>query len=452
MTEDPRPPAHVAVGELPYQVFVLSSLGLAVAAGFTLASALPLSIVLDWGWGVRYTSLVQAHGQIQVLGWVGLFIMGMAFRLMPRFSGRPLTFPLAVWVSWAALVSSLLLRLAAQPAGEGSLRDVGLIASGTLGVVSGAAFALVVASTLVHPHSRAGATGYFFVLGSAAFLVQALLNLTLLVLTVQRGETALRPGETAGLFHLQFYGFVIMFVLGVASRAVPTFSGLPRPERSAKVLALALATAVGVYVFAALWAAFVARSAGIYRLEAAALASLGPIFWAAVWLVGIFRPVANRLRPASQPQIWFVRSAFLWLAIAGGLAAYYGVAAAADGSPVNYYASDALRHIVGLGVASVMMVGMGVLVLPEFAIRRMRKRAEGLLPLLILMLLNAAAALRVGTAMATPHWLSADRYWPMAIAGVLAWVAVSLFAMLFVRNLLQKRAILESVVPLRPAP
>jgi hypothetical protein len=453
VTEGPRRPrTRVVIGEPPYQAFVLSSLGFAVAAGFTLAFALPLSIVLDWGWGVRYTSLVQAHGQIQVLGWAGLFIMGMAFRLMPRFSGRPLTFPLAAWVSWAALVSSLLLRLAAQPAGGGSLRDVGLIASGSLGVLSGTAFALVVASTLVHPHSRAGATGYFFVLGCVAFLFQALLNLTLLVLTVQRGEIALRPRETAGLFHLQFYGFVMMFILGVASRAVPTFSGLPRPERSAKVLALALATAVGTYVFAALWAAFATRSAGINRLEAVAFASLGPIFWAAVWLVGIFRPAANRLRPASQPQIWFVRSAFLWLALAGGMALYYGVPAALDGTPIDYYGSDALRHIVGLGVASVMIVGMAILVLPEFAVRRMQKRSEGLPPLLILALLNVAAALRVGTAMAAPHWLSTDRYWPMAIAGVLAWVAVSLFAMLFVRNLLQKRSTLESVVPLRPAP
>jgi len=118
-------PVHLAVAEPPYQVFILSSLGLVVGAGFTLAALLPLNVVLDWGWGARHTSLVQAHGQVQVLGWVGLFIMGMAYRLMPRFSGRPSPFPFAVWVSWAALVASLLLRLAAQPADDGSWRDVG---------------------------------------------------------------------------------------------------------------------------------------------------------------------------------------------------------------------------------------------------------------------------------------------------------------------------------------
>jgi hypothetical protein len=213
---------------------------------------------------------------------------------------------------------------------------------------------------------------------------------------------------------------------------------------------LALAIAVGLFVVVALWAAFASKGAGVYRLEGTALAMLGPIFLIAVWLVGIFRPAANRLRPASQPQIWFVRSAFLWLAVAGGLAAYYGMTAAVEGSPISYYGADALRHAVGLGVASVLMAGMAILVLPEFAVRRMQKRSEGALPLAILVLLNVAVALRVGAAMATPHWLSPDRYWPMAVAGGLGWIAVSLFAALFVRNLLQKRAIVESAVPLRP--
>jgi hypothetical protein len=442
---------RLAAGEPPYQVFVLSSLGLAVGAGFALATLLPLNVVLDWGWGTRHTALVQAHGQIQVLGWAGLLIIGMAYRLMPRFSGRPLPSSLAVWVSWAALVVSLLLRLAAQPAGDGWWRDVGLITSGAFGVLSGAAFALAVASTLAHRQSRAGATGYFFLLGSVAFLLQSLLNLALLALSVERGESVLRPLEAAALLHLQLYGFIMMFVLGVASRAVPTFSGLPRPELSARLLALALAAAVVAYAFGALWAAFGGRSAGPYRLEAAAIALLGPLFLGAVWTVGVFRPAANRLRPASQPQIWFVRSAFLWLAIGGGLAAYYGTRAAVDGSPVDYYGIDALRHVVGLGVASVMMVGMAILVLPEFAVRRMQRRTEGVLPLVILVLLNVGAALRVGTAMAAPHWLSADRYWPTAVAGGLAWVAVALFAVLFVRSLVQRPAIVESVVPLQPA-
>lgn len=437
-------------GEPPYQAFVLASLMLAVLAGFMLATLVPLSIVLDWGWSTRATPWVQAHGQVQALGWVGLFILGMAYRLMPRFSGRPLRFPFAVWLSWATLVASLVLRIAFSHAEGGALRDGALLASGALGVGSAAAFALVVVTTLAHPHSRAGATASFFLLGAAALLAQALLSLALLSLMVQRGESALRPAESAAFLHVQFYGFIVMFLLGVALRAVPTFSGLPRPERSAKALALALAVAVGVFAFAALWRAFDARSDALDRVAGAAAAALGPVLLAGVWLSGIVRPAANRLRPASQPQIWFVRSAFVWLALGGALAGYYGVRSAMEATPIDYYGADALRHVIGLGVASPMIVGMAILVLPEFAVRRIQGQRESALPLVILALLNLATAVRVGTALATPYWLSPDRYWPMAVAGGLGWVAVSLFAFLFVRNLLQKQAVLESVVPLRP--
>jgi hypothetical protein len=425
------------VAEPPYQIFVLSSLAAALGAGFVLATLVPLSVVLDWGWGRHYTSLIQAHGQVQLLGWLGLFIMGMAYRLLPRFSGRPLAFPVLVWASWATLSASLIVRLAAQPAGADAWQRSALVCSGVLGFVAAAAFALVIFATVAHPGSRAGATAYFFVAGALAFFVQAGIGLALLALAAQRGEDAVRPIEAAALLHLQLYGFVAMFLLGVASRAVPTFSGLPRPELQAKALALGLTAVVAVYVVAALWIAAGTRNTLLFRLEAASFAGLGSLFLAAGWLVGIFRTAANRLRPASQQHVWFIRTAFGWLVIAGGLSAYYGVRAAFDGVPVSYDGIDAVRHSVGVGVASTMILGMGMLVLPEFAIRRMRHPSERALPLFMLALLIVAAALRVAAAMAAPHWLSADVYWPMAVAGMLAELAIALFGATFVWAMVQ---------------
>ena len=63
--------------------------------------------------------------------------------------------------------------------------------------------------------------------------------------------------------------------------------------------------------------------------------------------------------------------------------------------------------------------------------------------------LSAAAALRLGAAIATPEWMDTDRYWPMAIGGMLAEGAVLLFAALFVISLVQKNATVTSI-PLRP--
>ncbi|MCH7512192.1 MAG: hypothetical protein IIB19_07495 [Chloroflexi bacterium] len=438
------PPKAVRPGEAPYQLFVLTSLAMAIGAGFVLATLAPLSVVLDWGWGANYTAVVQAHGQVQILGWVGLFIMGMAYRLMPRFSGRPLPAPPFVWTSLLALSASLILRMAAQPAGEGVWQQSALVTSGALGVIAAVVFAIVVVRTIAHRESRAGATGYFFLLGAGAFVAQACLNLVLLIQVAQRAGDVLYPLDTAGLLHLQFYGFISMFVLGVATRAVPTFSGLPRSELQGKALAIALAGAVTVFLVAALLTAKDGRSGALNQVEAWSFAMLGPLFVAGAWQAGILRPKANRVAAASQPHVWFIRAAFVWLLIAAGIASYYGVRAGFTGTTISAHGVDALRHVVGLGFASQMIIGMAMLILPEFAIRRMRYPREWLLTLVLLLLLNMAVALRVGAAVATPQWTSLDRFWPMAIAGGLGWSAVVLFAAIFVWGMVHKRSIVES--------
>ena len=434
----------------PYHLFILSSLAFAVLAGFTLAILAPLSIVLEWGWGRRFMPLIQAHGQAQILGFVGLFIIGMVYRLMPRFSGRPLSFPALAWASWPVLSLAVVLRLIAQPAGEGLWQRTLLVSSGCLGLLAACAFALVVMGTLLHRSSRADATGYFFVLAAAFFVLQAGINLELVVLAARRGSDVIRPLEAAPLLHVQLYGFITMFIFGVASRAIPSISGLPRPQIQAKALALALAAAVLVFAIAALLVGSGTRSEALLRIEAASFAALGPIFLAGVWVVGIFRPAANRLAGASQHHIWLLRATFAWLLIAGGMSAYYGVRAIAGGEFIPAYGVDAVRHAVGIGVASMMIAGMAMLILPEFAIRRTRHPNERWPALAILALLSSAAALRVAAAVATPHWQNTDRYWPMAIGGMLAEGALLLFAALFVISLIQKNAMVASFQP-RPA-
>ena len=75
--------------------------------------------------GIRWQALIQAHGQLQLIGFGGLFVMGMSLRLMPRFSGRPLAFRALVPALIPAIVTSLILRSVAEPWSDGGLRDAG---------------------------------------------------------------------------------------------------------------------------------------------------------------------------------------------------------------------------------------------------------------------------------------------------------------------------------------
>jgi hypothetical protein len=90
-----------------------------------------------------------------------------------------------------------------------------------------------------------------------------------------------------------------------------------------------------------------------------------------------------------------------------------------------------------VGVVTMMIMGMGMLVVPEFARRRLQHPREGALVWSMLAAMNLAAGLRVWPALEGIGWLSSTRYWPMAAAGALALAAVSAFASMFAQSRIQ---------------
>ncbi len=59
--------------------------------------------------------MAQAHGHLQLYGWAGLFILGVAFHFLPRLRGAPLAIPwLVPWILGAQVIG-LLFRAFSQP-------------------------------------------------------------------------------------------------------------------------------------------------------------------------------------------------------------------------------------------------------------------------------------------------------------------------------------------------
>ncbi len=432
---------HAKAYEAPYRWFIAASLTLGIGGGFMLSLLLPLARAEEWSWGagIRWEALIQAHGQLQLIGFGGLFVMGMAFRLMPRFSGRPLAFRFVVPALIPIIASSLILRSVAQPMGGGAARDVALVASAVLLLAGGAGFAAVIWGTLLHRDSKAGATGYFFMLGALGFCAGAVLNF-LQVIEIVRNDLPLAPvaKQTAQVF-VQQYGFLIMFLSGVASRAVPTFTGaVPRPILS-RLAALVLAGGVVLFVGAMLWITYRSSTTAVMRVGDAGLLCTAGAFATFVWMSGAVWPSKNRVAAASQTAFWFVRSAYTWLLVAAALTAWYAMRAFISGGLPDPYELDAVRHVLTVGVLTMMIVGMGLLILPELAGRRLQHPDERWLLRAMIVAVNSAAALRLWPAVEGINWLASTRYWPMAAAGGLASGVVIVFAAMFAQSYLEQR-------------
>ena len=72
-----------------HQGFVWAALTAALGVGFPIGAH--LTFVLGFGLpvGRGFASFVQTHGHIQLIGWVGLMIMGISLHFMPRWRGCP---------------------------------------------------------------------------------------------------------------------------------------------------------------------------------------------------------------------------------------------------------------------------------------------------------------------------------------------------------------------------
>ncbi len=415
-----------------YRLILPASLLLAVFLGFALGIHIAVSRLTEGGDAGRNADLLQAHGQVQLLGFAGLYVMGMSLRLLPRFSGAKVAFPALVPLILVAFLLGLIPRAVILPFLTGDAHDMLLLLS-VAGVLAGSCgFFLVIAGT-ARDARKADPSVIAFGAGAAFLLLSSIVALATTVDAVGEGLRTPTLLDSQALLQMQLGGFVMLFIAGVAIRAIPTMVGAERPERGASVLLVAsIAGAVLVLAAALLYIEHVDDSRLIARAASLAFVLLGLSFVSLSWRTGALRSSANRLRPASQAHLWLVRSALAWLVIAGVVAVYSGATAAVEGTLPAQFEFDAVRHILGIGVITGLIAGMSLMIVPEFAMDRRRTDQRGL-ALLLFALVNTATLLRVAPSIAGTAWTFDQRNISMAVAGTLAEVALIVFAVSLLR-------------------
>ncbi len=394
-------------------VLLIAGLGLGLMAVFIYAARHSLN-PLD-----RF-ALVQAHGDLQIFGFIGLFVMGFACQALPRFKYLSLHRPPLAAAAFVIVVAGLVLRTA------GGFQGGFALAAGTAGGILTAAgvtiFAYVMARTL-----RASTTPEPFdrwiVAGLAAFLLAAWVSpfvefhiLGAAGAAAQIERMALWLGPTRDL---QIFGFVLVMALGVSQRVLPAAFGFREiPARLSTWTLVAILAGLLVHIGAGM--AF--RLAGAPVLTGVAAGGLGLVALAALALAFGFRAFTGGQRERSRP---FVRSAWVWLAVGCALVLVEPFYTRALGFRYAHGFQGALRHAFGLGFASLLIVGVSAKVAPILR----GVPLEGLPRLLVpLVLLNAAVALRVGGAIAAEVGVNAG-FTLMAAGGVAAWIGFLAFAL-----------------------
>jgi hypothetical protein len=393
-----------------YRPFAL--LGLAA----TLMGGIPLGgWLLAWlylGVAAVPAEWILLHAHVQIFGFFGTLIMGVAQHLLPRFTGRPVSpspfmlGPLGLQVAGFALrvagtaVSMPALVLTASLLQAGAFL---LFASWVWRALDPRPLGFLRWHLTVSTLWLAGGCG-----------LEAWLRWDALV-----AGLPLPAGAGLRVVHLMgLFGGVLGWVLGVLLRAGPMFLARWRaPVRAARVLPWVLALGVGV----AAWGEVGDWSATI----GTALARLGEVI--ALAGAASLMVLGGALKPARDALPMVVRSReesrIFRVAMLSGGAAAIGAAAAVPAAWAGLdvrLLTDAVRHLITVGVLTSVVVAMTFRLIPVLEGRALpwpRLRHVALWSLAAGVILRSAAVL-VGAGWPAPApWV--------ALSGLLIWIAVA---------------------------
>lgn len=341
---------------------------------------------------------VNAHGHAQVMGWVGLFIMGFAYQAFPKMWGARLVAPKLAIVVFALVLGSIAARSVAMYTHASDwavpLHTLGSIAQ----LVGIGVFVTQIAATFAHVGRRLSpSTGFIF-----AALVFMLLQAAM---SVWHADRLLNAGDRGVLLYqisvyqaplrdLQIHGMMMLMIFGVGLKLFPPLFGF-WPVPAARAWA-ALGLLLGAILLeVTLFVVF--RTTGDRRYAALMLLAWLMLPAGAGLLVWSWRPWAAT-HATRDRSVKFLLAAFFWLFVSFAMLLALPVYLALSGTEFSHAYHGAVRHAVTVGFVSMTIMAMAAKVVPTLNGVRTRTLSALWGPFL---LVNAGCALRVSLQIAT---------------------------------------------------
>ena len=361
--EEPISPALLA-RENFYRRFLKAALLFTLTGGTALgAGALGLMAFRGELGGIG-AGVIQVHGHYQLFGWVGLFIIGIAYHILPRLTGVALPSYRLASLSFVLLVSGTILR-AAQSIDPSQIRST-LLLGGALAELFGCAiFALLLGRILKLQPGRILPYQEYLAVGSGWLLLSATLNLGHALYLSARGAVTIPPYLNVPYLTIFLVGFVTFWILGVSLRTLPVFMGLrSRPDRAA---ALMLPLSVSIITLAAGEASYLAGDGDASRvLFGLGAAGVAICFIRFTMALGILRRSETVVEPGSDRGYEkFLRLGYVWLVISGVMLLGFSALTLA-GRNIDHALVGAYRHALTVGFITTIMVGMASRIVPVF--------------------------------------------------------------------------------------
>ncbi|MBV8488501.1 MAG: NnrS family protein, partial [Planctomycetaceae bacterium] len=352
------------IADTIYRRYFLAGIAVVLTAGASWGAWLLWNIGLNGSFRMVSVHAINAHGEAQIFGWVGLFIMGFAYQAFPRLWQTTLVGPKLAVIAFGLMVAGLVVRTVGITAAEAwrTAAPVAL-AGGLMQIAAVGVFAGQLLVTFRWSGAVVEAYVGFVVAALGWFLLSSVFsvwhswhtmtapNLDALVWRIATYQAPLRD--------LQIHGLALFMILGVSLRMLPAIYGLPRvaERRAWWLLSVLTGAVVGETIV------FLAYRWTGDHLIAAGLVPIWAIMTAAVMVLVLqWRP----WRPMPEPDRTskFVRAAYAWLPVSLVMLLLMPVYNRLVGLGFSHAYFGATRHAITVGFISLMIMGMAAKVVP----------------------------------------------------------------------------------------
>jgi hypothetical protein len=419
-------PDKLEITDTIYRRYFLAGIVVVLSAGASWGAWLLWTIGLNGSFRTVSVHAINAHGEAQIFGWVGLFIMGFAYQAFPRMWQTTLASPRLAVIAFGLMIGGLLVRTASIAAAEAWAPAATLALAG--GLMQIAAVSLFVGQLLVtFRGSNTVVEAYigFVTAALAWFLLSSLFSVwhTWHTMTAPDLNALIWSIATyqAPLRDLQIHGLALFMILGVSLRMLPAIYGLSRIPEQRAWWSLGLLTAA-VMGEAAIFLVY--RWTGNHLIAAGLVLTRIMMLSAVLMIIlhwRLWRPMPEHDRTGK-----FVRVAYIWLPTSLVMLLLMPVYNRLLGVGFSHAYFGATRHAITVGFVSLMIMGMAAKVVPTLNGIDPRGLTNLLGPFL---LVNVGCMVRVTTQIAT-DWTH-HAYPVMGLSGMLevtglAWCGLGL--------------------------
>lgn len=312
---------------------------------------------LRWGTGAVTLLQKEAHGRLQLFGFVLLQIIGVAYHALPRFLGTPVQAPRSAALSFYSLGAASLAWTACllvNPDAYTLCATLKIFATGAA-LVGTAAFSHVVFS-IVRKASRGRQKSLeiyvrFVLGGTIGWLLAAAVDFI--------GSLTGGFPVNESVYTLALFSGVLMWTFGMTLRGVAMFMGLQEHKpRAIRISFIALS--IGVILAAA---SPLSQPLGMAVIAVACILFL--------WGSRVFETPQLKTEQPFRFSLQ-MRVSHFFLAVFIALSLFWSIHAVTSGVPDQGLLLDGVRHAFVVGYLLLLMTGMMARVMPVFANKSIR--------------------------------------------------------------------------------